>query len=95
MVFKKLKEYVLGYLDRDLISRQAKSLLQNDAFLIAYESMQNRVLEQIMESDMMEADKREKLYLQYKAIEDLLFELNRLVNQPSQPNNEELGQGGI
>jgi hypothetical protein len=95
MIFERLKKYIFGHTDRDMVSRQASSLLQSDAFLIAYESVQEGILEKIVASNPADADKREKLYLQYKALEDVVYELKRLINQSDQPDAPESDQGGI
>lgn len=94
MLFKKLKAYVFGNLDREVVSAKARNLLNDDAFRIAYESVQERVLSEIMTSDPKDADKRERLYQQYRAVEDVVFEINRLINnQSDQPRRSEFDQG--
>lgn len=94
MLFKKLKAYVFGNLDKEVVSAKARSLLNDDAFRIAYESVQERVLSEIMTSDPKDADKRERLYQQYRAVEDVVFEINRLINnQSDQPRRSEFDQG--
>lgn len=94
MLFKKLKAFIYGDIDREVVSRKAKNLLQDEAFLIACESVQERVLSDIMTSKPGDADKRERLYQQYRAVEDVVFEINRLINQSDQPAPSELDQGG-
>lgn len=94
MLFKKLKAFIYGDIDREVVSRKAKNLLQDEAFLIACESVQERVLSDIMTSKPGEVDKRERLYQQYRAVEDVVFEINRLINQSDQPVPSELDQGG-
>lgn len=94
MLFKKLKAYVFGNLDKEVVSAKARNLLKDDAFRIAYESVQERVLSEIMTSDPKDADKRERLYQQYRAVEDVVFEINRLINnQSDQPRRSEFDQG--
>lgn len=94
MMFKKLKAYVFGNLDKEAVSAKARNLLNDDAFRIAYESVQERVLSEIMTSDPKDADKRERLYQQYRAVEDVVFEINRLINnQSDQPRRSEFDQG--
>lgn len=94
MLFKKLKAYVFGNLDKEVVSTKARNLLNDDAFRIAYESVQERVLSEIMTSDPKDADKRERLYQQYRAVEDVVFEINRLINnQSDQPRRSEFDQG--
>jgi predicted ester cyclase len=94
MLFKKLKAYVFGNLDKEVVSAKARNLLNDDAFRIAYESVQERVLSEIMTSDPKDADKRERLYQQYRAVEDVVFEINRLINnQSDQPRRSEFDQG--
>lgn len=94
MLFKKLKAYVFGDLDKEVVSAKARNLLNDDAFRIAYESVQERVLSEIMTSDPKDADKRERLYQQYRAVEDVVFEINRLINnQSDQPRRSEFDQG--
>lgn len=94
MLFKKLKAYVFGNLDKEVVSAKARDLLNDDAFRIAYESVQERVLSEIMTSDPKDADKRERLYQQYRAVEDVVFEINRLINnQSDQPRRSEFDQG--
>lgn len=94
MLFKKLKAYVFGNLDKEVVSAKARNLLNDDAFRIAYESVQERVLSEIMTSDPKDADKRERLYQQYRVVEDVVFEINRLINnQSDQPRRSEFDQG--
>lgn len=95
MLFKKLKDYMFGNTDREVVARQARNLLNDEAFSVAYESVQERVLSELMTSDPKDSDKRERLYQQYRAVEDVVFEINRLINQFDQPQNVELDQGGI
>lgn len=94
MLFKKLKAYMFGNLDKEVVSAKARNLLNDDAFRIAYESVQERVLSEIMTSDPKDADKRERLYQQYRVVEDVVFEINRLINnQSDQPRRSEFDQG--
>lgn len=95
MLFDKLKSYIYGLLDREVIASKANQLLLNDAFVIACESVQERILGDIMTSKPEDAGKRERLYLQYQTVDEIIFELNRLVNnQLDQSVNPKSDQGG-
>lgn len=93
-MFEKLRQFINRQVSVSGVATQANELLQNDAFLIAKESVQERLLGELVTSNPSDTTKREQLYNQYRAVEDIVFELNRLyTDQLSQPNQSELSQG--
>ena len=85
MMFKKLKEYLCGQVSKSRIASDASSLLQNDAFAIAVDTVQNNILSELVDTALTEKEKREYLYLRYKAVDDVLIELSKLINNADQP----------
>lgn len=83
MMFENLKKYLFGETDKQIVASKATSLLQNEAFVIAYESLQERILGAITETDPLDSRKREYLYTKYKALEDVVVELKWLINNQS------------
>lgn len=85
MMFKKLKDYLYGKLDKRRIASNANELLQNDAFAIAVDLVQENLLNKLVSTKPKDSDERERLYYQYKAVDDVLIELTRLYNNAEQP----------
>lgn len=93
-MFEKLRDYLNKKIDRGSVAAQSYDLLQSEAFAIAVESVQERLLGELVSSAPEDSGKRERLYAQYRAVEDIMFELNRLyTDQLSQPTSSELSQG--
>lgn len=84
-MFKKLKDYLCGRVSKQRIASDASSLLQNDAFGIAVDMLQNNILSELVDTDLADREKREYLYLRYKAVDDILIELTKLINNADQP----------
>ena len=85
MMFKKLKEYLCGQISKSRIASDADGLLQNDAFAIAVDTLQNNILSELVDTALEDKEKREYLYLRYKAVDDVLIELSKLINNADQP----------
>ena len=74
MILQKFKEYFLGHKNKTSVAIEAKELLNNEAFIIAKEALQNDLLEQWGATAPLDVSKRESLYMQYKAVDDVCFE---------------------
>jgi len=85
MMFKKLKDYLYGKLDKRRISSNANELLQNEAFAIAVDVVQEDILSRLVSTKPKDKDERERLYCQYRAVDDVLIELTRLYDNANQP----------
>ena len=85
MMFKELKDYLYGMLDKRRIASNANELLQNDAFAIAVDLVQEDLLNKLVSTKPKDRDERERLYFQYRAVDDVLIELTRLYNNAEQP----------
>lgn len=85
MMFKKLKEYLYGKVDKRRIASDAEELLQNDAFSIAVDVLQEQILNKLVSTKPEETEARERLYNQFRAVDDVLIELSRLINNVDQP----------
>lgn len=85
MMFKKLKEYLYGKIDKRRIASEANELLRNDAFSIAVDMVQEQILNKLVSTKPDEREARERLYNQFCAVDDVLIELSRLINNVDQP----------
>ena len=85
MMFKKLKEYLYNKISKQRIASEAESLLQNDAFAIAVDTVQNNILSELVSTKLEDKERRELLFRQYKAVDDVLIELAKLINNADQP----------
>lgn len=85
MMFKKLKDYLYGKISKRTVSYQANELLQNDAFAIAVDVVQEALLSKLVSTKPEDSALREQLYYQYKAVDDVLIELTRIYNNADQP----------
>lgn len=85
MMFKALKRYLFNKIDKRTVATQADELLQNEAFAIAVDAVQEHILSMLVSTDSGDRDARERLYHQYKAVDDVLIELSRLINNVDQP----------
>lgn len=85
MMFKKLKDYLYGKISKQTVSYQAGELLQNDAFAIAVDVVQEGLLNRLVSTKPEDSDERERLYYQYRAVDDVLIELTRIYNNADQP----------
>lgn len=85
MMFKKLKDYLYGMIDKRRVSSNANELLQNDAFAIAVDTVQENLLNKLVSTKPSEVNVRERLYNQYRAVDDIMIELTRLYNNAEQP----------
>lgn len=88
MILQKFKEYFLGHKNKTSVAIEAKELLNSEAFIIAKEALQNDLLEQWGATAPSEVSKREALYMQYRAVDDVCFELTRLITSSHQPGTE-------
>lgn len=88
MILQKFKEYFLGHRNKASVAIEAKELLHSDAFIIAKEALQNDILEQWGATAPLDVSRREALYMQYKAVDDVCFELTRLITSSDQPGTE-------
>jgi hypothetical protein len=85
MMFQKLKDYLYGVMDKRRIASNANELLQNDAFAVAVDTVQENLLNKLVSTKPTDTDMRERLYFQYRAVDDVLIELTRLYNNAHQP----------
>lgn len=84
-MFKKLKDYLYGKISKQTVATEADELLQNDAFAIAVDVVQEGILNRLVSTKPEESNLREQLYYQYKAVDDVLIELTRIYNNADQP----------
>lgn len=89
------KKWYFGKLNKKTIALEAEELLRNDAFIIAKEAVQNDILERWGSTSLEDTNTREKLFMQYKAVEDVSFELSRLVTSREQSLDTNSDQGEI
>ena len=85
MMFKKMKDYLFNKISKARIASEADSLLQNDAFAIAVDMVQSNILGELVSTKIEDKERRELLYQQYRAVDDVLIELSKLVNNADQP----------
>lgn len=85
MMFKALKRYLFNKIDKRTVATRADELLQNEAFAIAVDAVQEHILSMLVSTATGDRDARERLYHQYKAVDDVLIELSRLINNVDQP----------
>lgn len=85
MMFKALKRYLFNKIDKRAVATRADELLQNEAFAIAVDAVQEHILSMLVSTSLEDRDARERLYHQYKAVDDVLIELSRLINNVDQP----------
>ena len=84
-MFKKMKQYLYNVISKQRVASEAESLLQNDAFAVAVDMVQSNILSELVSTKTEDRERRELLYHQYKAVDDVLIELSRLVNNADQP----------
>ncbi len=82
-MFEKLKEWYLGH-NRQSIANKASSLLNDEAFLIAKESLQESLLQEFISSKANESYKREDIYKSYILIEHITQEIAKLMYSAEQ-----------
>ena len=85
MMFKKLKDYLYGKISKKTVAYQANELLQNDAFAVAIDIVQEGILNRLVSTKPEDRETRERLYYQYRAVDDMLLELTRIYNNADQP----------
>ncbi len=84
-MFQKLKNWYQGN-NRNTISAQAARLLEDEAFQIAKESLQETLLQEFVSSRPNEFEKREDIYKSYVLIEYITQELAKLVRSTEENN---------
>lgn len=92
-MLEKFKEWYFGKLNKRVIAREALEILQNEAFVIAKETVQNDILEEWGSTPITDTNKREKLYMQYKALEAVCDELAGLITSLDQSSSTKSDQG--
>ncbi len=84
-MFEKLKSWYLGH-NQKTVSAQASRLLQDEAFIIAKESLQEGLLQEFISSRPNEVEKREDIYKSYVLIDHITQELAKLVYTADENN---------
>lgn len=79
MMFEKLKAWYLGY-NRKSIAAKAARLLEDEAFQVAKESLQELLLQDFVSSRPDESVRREDIYKSYILIDNITQELAKLVH---------------
>lgn len=93
-MLEKFKQWYFGKIDKRVIAAESLDLLQNEAFVIAKEAVQNDILEEWGSTQITDSEKREKLFLKYRALEELCDELSGLAANLDQSQNAKSDQGG-
>lgn len=93
MILETFKKWYYNKLDKVEIAVKARDILQDEAFIIAKETVQNDILEEWGSTPLTDTEKREKLYMQYKALEDVCLELSGLVTSLDQSLKTKSNQG--
>lgn len=93
MILRLFKEWYYGKLNKQVIAREAYDILQNEAFIIAKETVQNDILEEWGSTPLTDTEKREKLFMQYRAVEEVCEELAGLITSLDQSRDAKSDQG--
>ncbi len=86
-MFEKLKSWYLGN-NRGGIGASAGRLLEDEAFIIAKESLQESLLQEFISSRPNELERREDIYKSYVIIDNITQELAKLMYASQEENQE-------